>query len=117
MDINGYLKDYLNKDGHIKNKNLKELITQLESTISTKLQGKKINRRDNIKKILHDSLIELGWSREQISKLSKPKSIGKGQDSRGVSPSFKYYKNKTEQPKTNTKPYQGGSPGLGKRNS
>ena len=30
MDINGYLKDYLNKDGHIKNKNLEELITQLE---------------------------------------------------------------------------------------
>tara|TARA_B100000609_G_C17049702_1_gene348314 strand:+ start:367 stop:720 length:354 start_codon:yes stop_codon:yes gene_type:complete len=117
MDINGYLKDYLNKDGHIKNKNLEELITQLESIISTKLQDMKINRRDNIKKILHDSLMELGWSREQISKLSKPKSIGKGQDTRRVSPSFKYYKNKTEQPKTYTKPYQGGSPGLGKGKS
>jgi hypothetical protein len=116
MDIDGYLKNHLNKDGHIKNKNLEELIAQLKSTISTKLQDKKPNR-DNIKKILHDSLIELGWSREQILKLSKPTSRKKEHDPRKVSPSFKNYKNKIGQPKTNPNPYQGGSPGLGKGKS
>jgi len=116
MDIDGYLKNHLNKDGHIKNKNLEELITQLKSTISIKLQDKKPNR-DNIKKILHDSLIELGWSSEQILKLSKPTSRKNGHDPRKVSPSFKNYKNKIGQPKTNPNPYQGGSPGLGKGKS
>ncbi len=41
MDIDSYLKNHLNKDGQIKNKDLKELITQLKSKISSKLQDKK----------------------------------------------------------------------------
>ena len=117
MDIDSYLKNHLNKEGQIKNKDLKELTTQLKSKILSKLQDKKFNRQDNLKKILHDSLKELGWSKEQILQLSIPKSKGKGQDSRKASPSFKNYKNKTGQPKTNPKPYQGGSPGLEKGKS
>ena len=35
MDIDSYLKNHLNKDGQIKNKDLKELITQLKSKISS----------------------------------------------------------------------------------
>ena len=51
MDIDSYLKNHLNKEGQIKNKDLKELTTQLKSKILSKLQDKKFNRQDNLKKI------------------------------------------------------------------
>ena len=38
MDIDSYLKNHLNKEGQIKNKDLKELTTQLKSKILSKLQ-------------------------------------------------------------------------------
>lgn len=50
MDIDSYLKNHLNKEGQIKNKDLKELTTQLKSKILSKLQDKKFNRQDNLKK-------------------------------------------------------------------
>tara|TARA_B100000795_G_scaffold189298_1_gene144107 strand:+ start:2654 stop:3007 length:354 start_codon:yes stop_codon:yes gene_type:complete len=117
MDIDNYLKNYLNKDGHIKYKNLEEIIPQLKSLILPKLKDKKLDT-ENMKIILHDALSELGWSKEQILKLSelrrrskkKSKSINKQYGtSRGWG--------KVGQIKTTPEIYQGGSPGLGKGKS
>ena len=37
MDIDNYLKNHLNKEGHIKNKNLEELISVVELTSSSEI--------------------------------------------------------------------------------
>ena len=114
MKVNEFLKNFLNPQGQIKNKDLKKIVPELKSIIEQKTKDKKI-RRDDLIKILHDSLLELGWDKEQISELSKTK---KTQDSnQNTSPSFQNYKpdggRVTELKKG--KFFQGGSPGLGKK--
>ena len=109
MDVDNYLKNFLNKDGHIKNENLEKIIPQLKLIITPKLKDKKL-KKENIKKILHDSLIELGWSKEQVLKLSKPKGRNK---KKNTSSGW----NKIGQSKIIPKTFQGGSPGLGKGKS
>ena len=117
MDIDNYLKNYLNKDGHIKNKNLKEIIPQLKSLILPKLKDKKLDM-ENMKIILHDSLSELGWSKEQILKLSKPRGRSK-KKSKSINKQYGTSRGwgKVGQSKTTPEIYEGGSPGLGKGKS
>ena len=61
------------------------------------------------------------WSDDEIKYFSSLKSRDhlqkKHNPNQKTSPSFKRYKNKVGQSKTNPKPYQGGSPGLGKGKS
>ena len=68
--------------------------------------------KDN-KTLLREGLKELGWTEEKIkefSGLKSQESIDKGLGKK-TSPSFKHSKIS----KLNPKPFQGGSPGLGKK--
>jgi hypothetical protein len=119
MDIENFLAAYLNEQGQIKNKDLKKIVTQLKVVIRNKIKNKKV-RRDELKKILHESLYEMGWSSKQISLLNTTKKINK-QKNNNVSPGFFNYKPSGDhgiaaKPSSN-KFYQGGSPGLGKGKS
>ena len=87
MDVEEFLKKNLNSRGQIRNKDLKKIIPKLKLIVNQKTKGKTLKRSD-LTKLLHDSLREIGWNKEQISKLSIPKRSG----SKNISPSFENYK-------------------------
>ena len=118
MDINEFLENTLNeKTGHIKKKDLKKIIPELKLIIQNKIKDKEFKRikREDMRNVLQESLREMGWNKEQISKLSKaPKNRIK--DKKRTSPGFSKKQDGTGVV-TNPKIYQGGSPGLGKKKS
>lgn len=75
----------------------------------------------NNKELLRQGLKELGWTEKEINFFSKVKSshssMRKSNPKKEISPSFKYLKNKVGLSKNTPKPFQGGSPGLGKGKS
>tara|TARA_B110000263_G_C14815840_1_gene288535 strand:+ start:46 stop:384 length:339 start_codon:yes stop_codon:yes gene_type:complete len=109
-------KGQINKRLGVTKNNYKKLIPQLEKVISTLPKDGKNN-----KELLREGLKKIGWSDNEIRNFSKLKSRDhlqkKYNPNQKTSPSFKNYKNKVGQSKTNPKPYQGGSPGLGKGKS
>lgn len=116
MDVEEFLKKNLNSRGQIRNKDLKKIIPKLKLIVDQKTKGKTLKRSDLIK-LLHDSLREIGWNKEQISKLSIPKRSSN--NSKNISPSFENYKPNGGRVTRfkNGKFHQGGSPGLGKGKS
>ena len=113
MDINEFLENTFNeKTGHIKKKDLKKIIPELKLIVQNKIKDKEFKRiqREDMRNILQESLREMGWNKEQISKLSQI-SKNRIKVKKKTSPSFKNLKNKF----TNPKFYEGGSPGLGKK--
>ena len=116
MDIEKFLEDSLNpKSGQIKNKDLFQLLPELKQVLKRKVKGQRIKRRDDLRKILHESLKELGENDEQIKKLSINKNK-KRNVKKNISPSFKAYKPFDGSDNYTSKDfYQGGSPGLGKK--
>lgn len=119
MDIENFLAAYLNDQGQIKNKDLEKIVTHLKVIVRNKIKNKKV-KRDELKKILHESLYEMGWSSKQISLLNTTKKVNK-QKNNNVSPGFFNYKPSGNRgvvvKPSNNKFYQGGSPGLGKGKS
>jgi len=73
----------------------------------------KVNRR-NQKDILFLLLKEIGWDNKKIEDFKNLPSREARNSKKSVSPSFKFYKNK-QLPKSKKEPFQGGSPGLGKK--
>jgi hypothetical protein len=73
----------------------------------------KVNRR-NQKDILFLLLKEVGWDDKKIEEFKNLRSREGRNSKKSLSPSFKFYKNK-QLPKTKKAPFQGGSPGLGKK--
>ena len=116
MDVKEFLKESLNIQGQIKSRDLQKIIPKLKSIIDQKTKDKKI-KRDDLIKILHDSLSEIGWDKEQISKLSKSKTFP--DNKQNTSPGFQNYKPNGGRVTNfkNGKFNQGGSPGLGKGKS
>jgi len=116
MDVEEFLKKNLNSRGQIRNKDLKKIIPKLKLIVDQKTKGKTLKRSD-LTKLLHDSLREIGWNKEQISKLSIPKRSSN--NSKNISPSFENYKPNGGRVTRfkNGKFHQGGSPGLGKGKS
>ena len=81
---------------------------------------KKINGRPQTENTLRDILKEMGLSEEQSKELtreSKNTDFKNWKQKQSVSPSHKFYKSKGTRPIFNSKPLQGGSPGLGKGKS
>ena len=104
----------INKRLGVTKNNYKKLIPQLKRVINNLPKDDKNN-----KELLREGLKTLGWSDKEINYFSNLKSRDhlhkKHNPDQKTSPSFKGYKNNVGQPKTNPKPYQGGSPGLGKK--
>jgi hypothetical protein len=119
MDINEFLKNSLNEEtGHISKKGLKKIIPELKLIVQKKIKDREFKgiKREEMKIILQSSLREIGWNKQQISKLSKiPKSRVKNKQR--TSPGFTDKKQDGTGVVTNPKFYQGGSPGLGKKKS
>ena len=116
MDVKEFLKKSLNIQGQIKKRDLQKIIRELKPIINQKTKGKNL-KRDDLIKILHDSLSEIGWDKEQISKLSKSKTSPNNKQN--ISSGFQNYKPNGGRV-TNFKNgefYQGGAPGLGKGKS
>jgi len=81
---------------------------------------KKINGRPQNENTLTNIFKEMGMSEEQSKQLLtevKGTDFRNWKQKQGVSPSHKFYKSKGTRPIFNTKPIQGGSPGLGKGKS
>jgi hypothetical protein len=114
MDVNKFLSAYLNNQGNIKNRDIKKLVPKLKTIIEEKINNKAI-KRGELKNLLHEALKEIGWSENQISKLSQSKTYR--DNSQNISAGFQNYKpggGKVTKFK-NGKFFQGGAPGLGKR--
>jgi len=107
MDVKEFLKEYLNSQGQIKNRDLQKIIPKLKSIIDQKTKDKKITKED-MKNILQESLREMGWNKEQILKLSQV-SKNRIKVKKRVSPSF------SKRQVTNPIFYEGGSPSSGKK--
>jgi len=107
MDVKDFLKEYLNSQGQIKNKDLQKIIPKLKSIIDQKTKDRKIKKED-MRNILQESLSEMGWNKDQISKLSQI-SKNRIKVKKKTSPSF------SNKHVIKPKIYQGGSPGLGKK--
>ena len=81
---------------------------------------KKINGRPQNENTLTSIFKEMGMSEEQSKQLLwevKTTDFRNWKQKQSVSPSHKFYKSKGTRPIFNTKPLQGGSPGLGKGKS
>jgi hypothetical protein len=79
---------------------------------------KKINGRPKNENTLRNIFIEMGLSEEQSKELIrevKNTNFKNWKGKQSVSPSTKFYKSKGIRPIFNSKPLQGGSPGLGKK--
>ena len=113
MDAKEFLKKYLDsKTGHIKNKDLQEIIPQLQKIISEQTAGRE-PRRDEMQTILRQALAELGWDASSINKLSKPHK--RSQLRKNSAPGFKNTKSDGTGRAKCTEFVQGGAPGLGKK--
>lgn len=113
MDAKEFLSKYLDsKTGHIKNKDLQEIIPQLQKIISEQTAGHE-PRRDEMQAILRKALAEMGWDVSSINKLSKPKKRSKLR--KNSAPSFKNAKPDGTGRAKITGFVQGGAPGLGKK--
>ena len=81
---------------------------------------RKINERPQNENTLISIFEEMGMSEEQSKQLLrevKTSNFKNWKQKQSVSPSHKFYKSKGTQPVFNTKPLQGGSPGMGKGKS
>ena len=110
-------KGQINKRLGVTKNNYHKLIPQLKKVINNLPKDGKNN-----KELLREGLKNLGWSDNEINYFSNLRSRDhlkkKHNPNQKTSPSFNRYKNKVGQPKkTNPKPFQGGSPGLGKGKS